>query len=81
MQVFADADVEVLRSPPRAPKANVYAERWVSTVRRECLDRLLIVNQRACVRRTRRKLPPVTASPPGEPRHKHNVGMIGVPGC
>ena len=43
--VFADADIEVLRSPPRAPKANAYAERWVSTVRRECLDRMLIVNQ------------------------------------
>jgi len=48
--VFADADIEVLRSPPRAPKANAYAERWVSTVRRECLDRMLIVNQRQLVR-------------------------------
>ena len=29
--VFADAGIAVLRSPPRAPKANAYAERWVST--------------------------------------------------
>ena len=34
--VFADAGIEVLRSPPRAPKGNAYAERWVSTIRREC---------------------------------------------
>ena len=43
--VFADAGIEVLRSPPRAPKANAYAERWVSTIRRECLDRMLIFNE------------------------------------
>jgi transposase InsO family protein len=44
--LFADAGIEVLRSPPRAPKANAYAERWVSTVRRECLDRMLIFSER-----------------------------------
>jgi transposase InsO family protein len=44
--VFADAGIAVLRSPPRAPKANAYAERWVSTVRRECLDRMLIFGER-----------------------------------
>jgi putative transposase len=44
--VFADAGVEVLRIPPRAPKGNAYAERWVSTIRRECLDRMLIFSQR-----------------------------------
>jgi putative transposase len=44
--VFADADIEMLRSPPRAPKGNAYAERWVSTVRRECLDRMLIFGER-----------------------------------
>ncbi len=44
--VFADASIKVLRSPPRAPKANAYAERWVSTIRRECLDRMLIFNER-----------------------------------
>jgi putative transposase len=43
--VFADAGLEVLRSPPRAPKANAYAERWVSTIRGECLDRMLIFGE------------------------------------
>jgi hypothetical protein len=32
----------VIRTPYRSPKANAYAERWVGTVRRECLDWLLI---------------------------------------
>jgi putative transposase len=47
--VFADAGIEVLRIPPRAPKANAYAERWVSTIRRECLDRMLIFSERQLV--------------------------------
>jgi transposase InsO family protein len=44
--VFTAAGIEVLRSPPQAPRANAFAERWVGTVRRECSDRMLIVNQR-----------------------------------
>ena len=44
--VFADAGITVVHSLPRAPKANAYAERWVGTIRRECLDRMLIFSER-----------------------------------
>jgi putative transposase len=44
--VLAAAGIQVLKTPPRAPKANAYAERWVRTVRTECLDWVLIWNRR-----------------------------------
>jgi putative transposase len=44
--VLAAADVEVLKTAVRAPRANAYAERWVGTVRRELLDRVLIFGRR-----------------------------------
>lgn len=65
---FCGGDVNSLRSQPtmpttaksppntpyRAPNANAYAERWIRSVREECLDRLLIINQ-AHLRRVMRE--------------------------
>jgi len=41
---FTAADIDVVKIPPRAPGANAYAERWVRTVRSECLDWMLVCN-------------------------------------
>jgi transposase InsO family protein len=44
--VFASEGMRILRTPVRAPRANAIAERWIGTVRRELLDRMLIINCR-----------------------------------
>jgi putative transposase len=45
-EVFRSEGIEIIRTPFRAPKANAFAERWVGTVRRHCLDWLLIASRR-----------------------------------
>ena len=45
-EVFRSVGIRTIRTPVRAPRANAFTERWIGTVRRECLDRLLIVNRR-----------------------------------
>jgi putative transposase len=44
--VFAGADIRIIRTPIRAPRANAIAERFIGTMRRECLDHLLITGPR-----------------------------------
>jgi putative transposase len=44
--VLAAKAIKVLITPVRAPRANAYAERWMGTVRREVLDRTLILGCR-----------------------------------
>ena len=44
--VLADAGIEVVKIPPRSPRANAYAERFVLTARTEVTDRMLIFGER-----------------------------------
>jgi transposase InsO family protein len=45
-EVFRTEGFRVIRTPVRAPNANAYAERWVRTLRAECLDRIFILGRR-----------------------------------
>jgi transposase InsO family protein len=45
-EVFASEGIRVIKTPIRSPKANAYAERWVRTVRTECLDWMLVLGPR-----------------------------------
>jgi transposase InsO family protein len=44
--VFASANIRILRTPVRAPRANAIAECWIGTRLRECLDHVLITGPR-----------------------------------
>src|SRR5437868_285366 len=46
--VFAADDIRILTSPPRAPQANAICERMIGTLRRELLDRTLIITNVTC---------------------------------
>jgi transposase InsO family protein len=45
-EVFRTEGVTIVRTPVRSPRANAFAERFVGTVRRECLDRMVIFGRR-----------------------------------
>jgi putative transposase len=44
--VFASDGTQIIKTPIQAPNANAFAERWVRTVRQECLDWMLIWGRR-----------------------------------
>jgi transposase InsO family protein len=64
-EVFRAKGIRIVRTPIRAPRADAFAERFVSTIRRECLDQMLIFGRRhleAVVPRVRRALQQPPAS-------------------
>jgi len=49
-EVFRAEGIKVIRTPVQAPNANAFAERWVRTVRADCLARILIRRRRGAGR-------------------------------
>jgi len=43
--LLEDMGTDVIRSPARSPDLNGYAERWIRTLRQECLDPIIILNE------------------------------------
>ena len=69
--VFEAAGIEPITTPPRAPMANAYAERWVRTLRHELLDRTLIWNERQLRRLIGDYLDHYNAHRPHRALHQH----------
>ena len=46
-QLFRSIGIEPLKLPPRSPNLNAFAERWVRSVKEECLDQLILFGERS----------------------------------
>jgi putative transposase len=79
-EVFRSESIRTIRTPVRAPRANAFIERWIGTVHRELLDRILVVNRQHLERvlpvyirhynehrphRSLNQRPPIEEPPPG----------------
>ena len=77
---FTAEGIRILASPPQPPRANAIYERVIGTLRRELLDRLLIINEQHLRRAptdylTALQHPPGRTAPPASsPRHKQALG-------
>ena len=48
-----DSGVEIVRLPPRSPNLNAYAERFVRSIKHECLSRMMFFGERSLRKATR----------------------------
>jgi hypothetical protein len=51
-RLIAESKTAVIRLPPRSPNLNAFAERFVRSIKEECLDRMILVGQGPCVERS-----------------------------
>ena len=71
--MFRSEGTRVIRTPIRAPNANAYAERFIWTVRAECLDWTLILGRRHLDRTLR------TYAEHYNEKRPHRALVLGVP--
>ena len=69
--VFSGVDIAIIRTPVRAPRANAIAERFIGTLRRECLDHLLITGPRHLAAVLREFVEHYNAHRPHRSLHQH----------
>jgi putative transposase len=73
-ELFRSAGIRVVKTPVRAPQANAIAERFVRTIRSECLDWLLILNRRHLQSPQPREPPPTATI--GEIERRDRLGGL-----
>ena len=79
--VFAAAGTRIIRTPIRAPRANAVAERFIGTMRRECLDQLLITGPRHLAAVLREYVQHYNAHRPHRSLHQHPPAGGTPPRC
>jgi putative transposase len=76
--VWRSTGAEIILTPVQAPNANAVAERWVGTVRRECLDQLLIVGGQQLARVLRTYIEHNQSTPSTPQLGPRNAGAVGA---
>ena len=79
--VFDGTDIRILRTPVQAPRANAIAERWIGTLRRECLDHMLITGPRHLAAVLREYLEHSNTHRPHRSLNQHPPAVPTPPPC